>query len=90
MSGLSGTVTKLSEATIQAAFRTKYLFFTGSCALSRNEAVFTLEGARMDEALGSRARKLIEEWALENAADLRAAGQLAISGKEIPWITPLQ
>ena len=29
MSGLNATVTKLSEATIQAAFRTKYLFFTG-------------------------------------------------------------
>jgi hypothetical protein len=55
-----------------------------------NEAVFTLEGARMDGTLGSRAHKLVEEWALENAADLRAAWQLAISGKEIPWITPLQ
>ena len=54
------------------------------------EAVFTLEGARMDGTLGSRAHKLIEEWALEDAADLRAAWQLAISGKEIPWITPLQ
>ncbi len=55
-----------------------------------NEAVFTLEGTRIDGSIGNRANKLVEEWALENSSDLRAAWMLAISGKEIPWITPLQ
>ena len=55
-----------------------------------NEAVFTLDGAKLDGDLGNRAHKLIEEWAIENAKELKIAWKQAISGKELPWITPLQ
>ena len=54
------------------------------------EAVFSLDGFCVEGSLGSRAHKLIEEWAAENQKELQDAWQQAIQGKELPWITPLQ
>ena len=54
------------------------------------EAVFSLDGFCVEGSLGSRAHKLIEEWATENQNELQRAWQLAIQGKELPWLTPLQ
>jgi hypothetical protein len=54
------------------------------------EAVFSLDGFSVEGSLGSRAHKLIEEWATENQNELQRAWQLAIQGKELPWLTPLQ
>jgi hypothetical protein len=55
-----------------------------------NEGVFSLDGSRIEGNLGNRAHKLIEEWASENKKELLEAWQLAITGREIPWVTPLQ
>lgn len=54
------------------------------------EAVFDLEGNRIEGDLGSRAHRLIAEWAQERAGDIGASWQCAASGKEIPWVSPLQ
>ena len=54
------------------------------------EAVFSLLGDCIDGSLGVRANKLIAEWCMENKADLEFSWQLAVSGKELPWVTPLQ
>ena len=54
------------------------------------EAVFSLEGNCIEGRLGNRASKLIQEWAQENSQELEEAWQMAIHGKEVPWITPLK
>jgi hypothetical protein len=55
-----------------------------------NEAVFSLSGSCMEGSLGNRANKLIADWCAENKADIDAAWQAAVTGKEVPWVTPLQ
>ena len=55
-----------------------------------SEAVFSLDGRCIEGNLGNRAQRLIEEWANESQTELRAAWQLAIEGKELPWLLPLQ
>jgi hypothetical protein len=55
-----------------------------------NEAVFSLEGQLLEGDIGSRARRLVEEWCEERASELESAWKAAIAGKEIPWVLPLQ
>jgi hypothetical protein len=55
-----------------------------------SEAVFGLDGRCIEGNLGTRAQRLIEEWAIESQPELHAAWQLAIKGKELPWLLPLQ
>lgn len=54
------------------------------------EAVFDLNGVCMEGALGVRASRLVTEWAQEKRLELLSAWTSASSGKEIPWVLPLQ
>ncbi len=54
------------------------------------EAVFDLAGTCIEGNLGGRAHRLVAEWAQERKAEIEAAWRLAASGKEIPWVPPLQ
>jgi hypothetical protein len=54
------------------------------------EAVFALNGDLVEGNLGARAHRLLQEWARERAADVKRAWECAASGKEIPWILPIQ
>jgi hypothetical protein len=55
-----------------------------------NEAVFGLDGSCIEGSIGRRAERLIKEWAVENKSEIEKSWQLAIEGKELPWVTPLQ
>lgn len=54
------------------------------------EAVFTLEGRRLDGRIGGRAERLISEWCAERQAEIQHAWSCAAQGQEVPWILPLQ
>ena len=54
------------------------------------EAVYRLDGARLEGDLGPRADRLVGEWCTERASDLERAWAAAIAGKEIPWVRPLR
>lgn len=54
------------------------------------EAAFDLNGNVLDGDLGPRSHRLVKEWCQERQIDLRRAWKAAISGKEIPWVHPLQ
>ena len=55
-----------------------------------NEAVFDLDGNCIQGNLGNRAHKLIKEWTTEQKIALENAWACAATGKEIPWVPPLQ
>ena len=57
---------------------------------SGKEAVFGLSGNLMEGNLGNRANILVKDWCQERQEDLEEAWRLASTGKEVPWITPLQ
>lgn len=57
---------------------------------SGNEAVFTLNGKLLTGHLGTRAERLIKEWAEERKIDLEYAWSQAVIGKEVPWIPPIK
>ena len=57
---------------------------------SGNEAVFTLDGKLLAGHLGTRAERLVKEWAEERKTDLEYAWSQAVVGKEIPWIPPIK
>lgn len=54
------------------------------------EAVFALDGTRIEGNLGARVDRLVREWSGERRAELQEAWSRAMMGKEIPWILPLQ
>jgi hypothetical protein len=54
------------------------------------EAVFALNGARIEGNLGPRVDRLVLEWCDERRAELQQAWSCAMLGQEIPWILPLQ
>jgi len=54
------------------------------------EAAYDLKGNPLAGSLGSTADKLIKKWSNENANEIERAWDQAISGKELPWINPLQ
>lgn len=54
------------------------------------EAAFDLSGRVLDGDLGSRAHRLIAEWCNERGAELGDAWECAASGRELPWVLPLQ
>ncbi len=54
------------------------------------EAVYGLDGTRLDGDLGTRVDRLVLEWCDERRVELQAAWSCALSGKEIPWVLPLQ
>lgn len=53
------------------------------------EAVFDLKGNLLEGRISSRAAGLVAEWCQERSKELQEAWQLAVNGKEVPWITPL-
>lgn len=55
-----------------------------------SEAVFDLQGKRIEGDLGLRANRLVAEWCSERRAELSEAWSAAVSGKEIPWVHPLR
>ena len=55
-----------------------------------DEAVFDLNGNRLDGDLGSRANRLVVEWCQERGRELRDAWAAASSGRKIPWVAPLR
>ncbi len=55
-----------------------------------DEAVFDLHGKLIGGNIGRRAQKLIREWVSENQVLLRKSWKLALEGKDLPWINPLQ
>jgi hypothetical protein len=54
------------------------------------EAVFRLDGALLEGDLGGRAHRLVREWAEERAGEIKVAWACASSGKEMPWVQPIQ
>jgi hypothetical protein len=52
-------------------------------------AAFDLQGGPLAGTLGKRADKLVKEWANESGSELEKAWELAVEGKEIPWIKPI-
>jgi len=54
------------------------------------EAVFALDGRLLEGVLSPRACRLIEEWCRERSTELERAWTCAYTGKEIPWVLPLQ
>lgn len=54
------------------------------------EAVFTLDGRCLAGDLGGRASRLIAEWCQERQEALTLAWSAANTGKEIPWVMPLE
>jgi hypothetical protein len=54
------------------------------------EAVFALDGRLLEGDLGPRAHRLVQEWAVERAAEIRGAWQCAVQGREIPWVLPIR
>lgn len=54
------------------------------------EAVFDLNGLCIEGDLGPRAGRLVAEWCSERQNELNSAWQLAITGKELPWVLPLR
>ena len=54
------------------------------------EAVFDLGGALLEGRLGARAERLVGEWCVERAGEIREAWACAVAGKEIPWVLPLR
>lgn len=54
------------------------------------EAVYDFKGNCIEGDLGLRANRLISEWCAERAKDIEIAWQCAITGKELPWVLPIQ
>ena len=54
------------------------------------EAVFSLAGDCLNGNIGSRAQNLVLEWCRESQEALWQAWGQAVTGKEVPWIKPLQ
>ena len=54
------------------------------------EAVFDLNGTLIEGSLGLRADRLVKEWAEERHVILNDIWDLAVSGKELPWVLPLR
>jgi hypothetical protein len=54
------------------------------------EAVFSLDGRRLEGNIGGRAERLIVEWCTERKSEIQAAWACAVQGKEMPWVLPLQ
>jgi hypothetical protein len=54
------------------------------------EAVFSLDGRLLEGDLGTRAEKLVLDWCSQRGQELTAAWECAVTGKEIPWVLPLQ
>lgn len=54
------------------------------------EAVFDLNGKCIEGDLGTRANRLIFEWASERKKEIQDAWQCAVNGKEIPWVLPIR
>ena len=52
-------------------------------------AAFDLDGNPLAGSLGRRADKLIKEWAAERKSEVQHAWELAVKGKEVPWIKPI-
>lgn len=52
-------------------------------------AAFDLKGNALAGSLGKRADKLVKEWAQERRSELEKAWELAATGKEVPWIKPI-
>ena len=48
------------------------------------------EGKLIEGSLGIRGNRLIAEWCSENQEEFGTAWDLAIEGKELPWIKPLR
>ena len=55
-----------------------------------SEAVFALDGTLLEGDIGARARRLVAEWCIERADQLRVAWGHAANGREIPWVAPLR
>ena len=56
---------------------------------SGSEAVFDLEGNLMEGTLGRTGDPLIKKWCQLRKSELKKAWELAVIGKEVPWILPL-
>jgi hypothetical protein len=54
------------------------------------EAVFALDGTRLEGDLGPRAHRLVQEWANERTAEIQNAWACAAAGEEIPWVLPIR
>jgi hypothetical protein len=54
------------------------------------EAVYRLDGSRLEGDLGSRADRLVGEWCDERSQELAEAWAAAVAGREIPWVLPLR
>ena len=61
-----------------------HAFFEGEMA------VFDFAGKCLVGDIGKRATRLVKEWATERQAELNAAWEKAIAGKELPWIKPIR
>jgi Domain of unknown function (DUF4160) len=55
-----------------------------------DEAVFDLNGSRLEGDLGPRANRLVVEWCQERRRELDEAWAAAATGQEIPWVAPLR
>jgi len=53
------------------------------------QAVFDLNGNCITGSIGSRASKLVGDFILERNVELKEAWELAVNGKEVPWIKPI-
>lgn len=57
---------------------------------SGKEGVFDLDGNLLAGSLGAKGDSLVREWCKLRRSELQTAWDLAVVGKEIPWILPLQ
>ena len=53
------------------------------------QAVFDFDGNCLAGTVGSRASRLVSEFITERKTELMVAWELAIQGKEVPWIKPI-
>jgi len=53
------------------------------------QAVFDLNGNCIAGSIGKRASNLVEDFIFERKVELKKAWELAVDGKEVPWIKPI-
>ena len=56
---------------------------------NHQQAVFDFEGNCLAGNIGNRASRLVNEFIVERRNDLIRAWELALLGKEVPWIKPI-
>jgi len=53
------------------------------------QAVFDFDGNCIAGNIGGRASRLVKEFVTERKVELTKAWELALQGKEVPWIKPI-